>query len=48
MKRYLRLSHMGKRPSVDVRQIIPVKKGYVKENTAQKESLEIVSKNLQM
>ena len=39
---------MGKRPSVDVRQIIPVKKGYVKENTAQKESLEIVSKNLQL
>ena len=45
MKRYLRLSRVGKRSSVDVSPIIRLKREYVKENTAQKESLETVSKN---
>ena len=45
IKRYLRLSPVGKRSSVDVRQIIPLKRESVKENSAQKENLETVSKN---
>ena len=48
IKRYLRLSPVGKRSSVDVRQIIPLKRESVKENTAQKENLETVSKNCRL